>query len=129
MDQKQIEENNILIAEFMGAIYKSSFNIPKGYLFLPWHNLTRINELKYHSDWNWLMPVVEKIESIKNSHHGYFGVYISSNSCAIQGTRFRSDKIQDPPIYFNEVVLSSKIESTYIAVVLFIKWYNENKKE
>jgi len=72
------------------------------------------------------MPVFEKIESIYDEHHGYFGVHISSNGCTIQGTNFRSDIIPEPPVYFNNVVLDTKLNATYYAVVLFIKWYNKN---
>ena len=128
MDQKQIEKNNELIALFMGNEVTGP-GIPMGIWFKDRQDFIQFSDLKYHSDWNWLMEVVEKIESIKDPHHGYFGVYISSNSCTIQGTRFRSDKIEEPPVYFNDTILSSKIERTYIAAVMFIKWYNENKKE
>ena len=112
----------------MGAefINDAPEDYPEGYYRLDGEYFLN-DEFEFHSDWNWLMAVVEKIESIKDPHHGYFGVYISSNSCTIQGTRFRSDKMEDPPIYFNDIVLSNKIENTYTAVITFIKWYNENK--
>jgi hypothetical protein len=71
------------------------------------------------------MSVVEKIESIKDNHHGYFGVYINSNSCTIQGTDLRTDVKQEPPIYYSNFVLSDKMQSTYQAVVEFIKWLNK----
>ena len=91
----------------------------------------RIKDIyQYDRDWNWLMAVVEKIESIKDSYHGRFGVYISSNSCTIQSTNFRPDKrIPEPPHYYNNIVLDSKIESTYYAVVEFINFYNKQKEE
>lgn len=44
-------ENNKLIAEFMGAVGSPMY---------------KPNEMKYHSSWDWLMPVIEKIE-----HLGY----------------------------------------------------------
>ncbi|MFT6125735.1 MAG: hypothetical protein ACJAVA_000176 [Flavobacteriaceae bacterium] len=82
-------------------------------------------DLEFDSDWNLLMSVVEKIESIKDNHHGYFGVYINSNSCTIQGTDLRTDVKQEPPIYYSNFVLSDKMQSTYQAVVEFIKWLNK----
>ena len=89
-----------------------------------------VRDLIFHSDWNWLMEVVEKIESIKDSHHGRFGIYISSNSCVIQSTNFRSDKpIPNPSYYYDDVILNSKLESTYNAVVRFINFYNKQKEE
>ena len=76
------------------------------------------------------MLVVEKIESIKDEHHGYFAVYIGANGCTIQGTKLRLDKpMANPPIYFNNVVLSTKLEATYQAVFNFIKWYNKQLKK
>ena len=76
------------------------------------------------------MKVVEKIESIKDSYHGRFGVYISSNSCTIQSTNFRSDKpIANPSYYYDDVIFNSKLESTYNAVVRFINFYNKQKEE
>jgi hypothetical protein len=62
-------ETNKIIAEFMQADVNSN-----GTFELPQHGTLRpngefktefsISQLKYHSDWNWLMPVVEKIDSI-----------------------------------------------------------------
>ncbi len=105
-------KNNIIIAEFMGY--------SKEYIESP-----PTDTFKYHSLWEWLIPVVEKIESIKDSHHGHFGVHISSNNCTIQATNFRPDKpMANPPHYFSDFTLNTKIDSTYRAVVEFIKWYN-----
>ena len=91
----------------------------------------RIKDIyQYDIDWNWLMKVVEKIESVKDSYHGRFGVYISSNSCTIQSTNFRSDKpIANPSYYYDDVIFNSKLESTYNAVVRFINFYNKQKEE
>ena len=139
---------NKLIAEFMGFEYipyvkgqtqspgwwhKNSSNIIKGKM----SSATKLSkdyflrrrhcELRYYNEWNWIMPVVEKIESIKDKHHGYFGVYINSNSCTIQGTNLRTDIKQDPPIYYSNFVLEDKLKSTYKAVIEFIKWYNNEK--
>lgn len=87
-----------------------------------------INRMKYHLMWDWLMPVVEKIESIWHKDHGYFGVYISSNSCTIQGTNFRPDASIVEPVYYSNIVLETKIESTYQCVIKFIEWYLKNIK-
>jgi hypothetical protein len=101
-------EKNKTIAIFMDSEDKLKDSMEYGY---------------FHLQWDWLMPVVEKIESIEDPHHGYFGVHISSNSCTIQGTNFRSDIILDPPIYFHNAVLGSKLLATHYVVVKFIEWY------
>lgn len=76
-------------------------------------------------DWVDMMQVVEKIEKIKSSVHGNFGVYISSNSCTIQGSKFRSDNPNN--VYFADTYKNSKLEATYESCLSFIKWYNEEK--
>lgn len=78
-------------------------------------------------DWNNLMPVVERIESIYDDFHGYFGVYISSNCCTIQGTKLRTTSEDFHPAYFAEHYGKTKLGATKSAVVEFIKWHNEQK--
>lgn len=133
-----MEENNKIIAEFLDWEFddlSETFETP----FLKLVKLQAFGdeqfscklksfELEFHSDWNWLMEVVEKIESIKDSYHGRFGVYISSNSCTIQSTNFKPHKpISNRPHYYDNVVLNTKIESTYNAIIRFINFYNKNK--
>ena len=50
-----MEKNNKLIAEFMGVYSKEN-----GY------DYTKIGNkgVSYHKSWDWLMPVIEKIESL-----------------------------------------------------------------
>ena len=75
-----MEIQNRLIAEFMGGVLSSApnlINIPqtrgdaniqsvKGSEVLPngTYSVHRLSELKYHTSWDWLIPVVEKIESL-----------------------------------------------------------------
>ncbi len=83
-----MKADNELIAEFMGyrpAVEDISINA-------------------YDTSWDWLMPVVEKIEGL-----GYF--YSDSDGERIQVTNIQG---------------KSKIEATYKAVVEFIKWYNHD---
>ena len=104
-------ENNKLIAEFMGL------NLHQGV----WRKSTLATErkickedaLKYHEDWNWLMEVVEKIESL-----GY-RIEIVKHICRI----YLSNK--------ETIIISEntpKIEAVNIACVEFIKWYNNQNK-
>ena len=104
-------ENNKLIAEFLGYIDNGCSE--DGFLIHPVTNYdVEISSLKYHEDWNWLMEVVEKIESL-----GY-RIEIVKHICRI----YLSNK--------ETIIISEntpKIEAVYIACVEFIKWYNENK--
>ena len=107
-------KNNKLIAEFMGL------NLHQGV----WRKSTLATErkickedaLKYHEDWNWLMVVVEKIESLgykidisKWENSQYCGIYLNGK------------KIAD-----NET--NTKIEAVYNACIEFIKWYITQNK-
>ena len=110
-DQRIIE--NKLIAEFdkleqvdygdNTIIYRREGNL--GY---------RPENLKYHTNWEWLMPVVEKIETL-----GYT-VNISSSVVHIY-----SDKHQIP---LSIGTTFNKLRATYQAVVEFIIWYNKKRK-
>lgn len=105
-----MEENNKLIAVFMGRV------IPEEQLeFLDENPTTHY----YHSNWNWLMEVVDKIESIEG---GIFNVNILRN-----GTQVTHINAVEYFIINNvaEINYSEKIDHVYDAVVKFIKWYNE----
>lgn len=139
MTKQRIIEGNRLIAKFMGGVWVTD----KPYSFIKeyWLNTQANNnkqlaqdyDLKYHKKWNWLMPVVEKIESIHDKHHGHFAVYISSNICSIQGTNLWK-AIQSlekyGSVYMSDAnaVLGTKIESTWYNIVQFIEWFNEYKE-
>ena len=65
------EESNKLVAEFMGCIYNNDFYYDNDPNMYP----EGIEGSKYHSSWDWLMPVVEKIEdTIVNGT--YFSIHI-----------------------------------------------------
>ena len=81
--------DNKLIAEFMGV---------KPPLYM-----------EYHTSWDWLIPVVEKIESL-----GYV--------FTIQGGKAEyGEMISETQCFIAE----DKLSSTYQAVVEFIKEYNK----
>ncbi len=93
-------EGNKLIAEFMGI---QIFN-----------NGVQWATFKYHSDWGWLMPVVEKIEQTQPEG---FNVVIELRTCYIEfiGITFEGNSQH------------TKIEAVFNAVCECITWINENK--
>lgn len=129
MNTKEIIENNELIAEFMGSEYidKSYKNDSGEYIeFWTWtkpkycqypksigigelSTAWNIGNFHFHDSWDWLMLVVEKIESI-----GY-KTRIIENRCCI--TRYSESA---------DVCAKSKIMAVWLAVIEFIKWYNKN---
>ena len=107
-------ENNKIIAEFMGATLTKDLQI-----MYPIYegDSSYVKDLKYHLDWNWLMEVVEKIESLLPNDSF---VTIEHKSCWI-------------PIYDDEQPFGiecreeTKKQAVYNACIEFIKWHNENK--
>ena len=112
------EQGNKLIAEFM------EFNINDGFVVTDYNDeflrdkKGTWEDVKYHSSWDWLMPVVEKIESLSCN------VNIINKYCQI--IRFEGGA----PRFQKSITDSqTKIENTWLAVVEFIKWYNQTKKK
>lgn len=119
---KTIEEKNKMIAEFMGLELEETLS---GKMVYARHECTNpnkendcktefyeANELLYHFSFDWLMPVVEKIEKTNDGTIEIFSknmVRISFNKTSV--VCFTNDLIGN----------------TYEAVLLFIEWYNENK--
>jgi hypothetical protein len=131
MTQEEIQEGNRLIAEFIGRKLNGiSLNeyrkIPREdrHLF----NGAFLEDLQYYTSWDWLMPVVEKIESGEYAiiHTTYFG----KNHVYIRAEHERKFKHID--FWWGEAEsdnkCETKLEATYKAVVEFIKWYNKNKE-
>lgn len=80
-----------------------------------------IGAAKYHTSWDWLMPVVEKIEKLNMVG----AVVISRDHCWIHNNK-------EPLTHENEIVhadlcRNNKLDAVWYSVVLFVKWYNENK--
>ena len=86
-------KDNKLIAEFMEV---------DGFLDL--------SQMEYHISWNWLMPVVEKIESDER-----YDVDILQ-----YGTRI-TDNQKEIVTNVADISFNSKIDHTYDAVVRFLK--------
>ena len=110
----KITENNKLIAEFMGAI-----TVGKSMMFPAEASFPKkefIESLEYDTSWDWLMPVVEKIESIDE----YEVVMYDVVGCEIHDRRKGNTII-------NIHSQDTKINAVYKAVIEFIKWYNEQK--
>lgn len=105
-------ENNKLIAEFMGF-----HHTPIGWydaeevLSLPNTTDNTFDTLRFDVDWNWLMPVVEKIERDSFDLFGeYEDIIINGCSCFIYSN---SGNIS--------ITETSKIKAVYSAVVDYIK--------
>lgn len=109
MKKEKIIENNIIIAKFMKIDF-SLDNIP----------VIKIKAFRkgYHRNWQALMPVVEKIESIIKHQ-----LYIER--CSLDGVFYKYWFIDGIlPVYEN-----NKLHGYYEAVIKFIKWYNKHNEK
>jgi hypothetical protein len=148
MEAKTINAGNKSITEFMGivlkgggeSINKSNPELKKYFRITTYetdglcrecgngpshgHKITcytlNFEALKYHEDWKLLMPVVEKIESLK-----YTSVYTGKTYLG----EFHIEINYDPPshkckktVFIKDKSLT-KHEATWLAVVEFIEWY------
>lgn len=125
-------ENNKIIAEFMGGLYnnQSRLNLQSNEIWLPYHGVCNYKSdngksLQYHSSWDWLMQVVEKIESIKLDKLS-FGLVMEKDRVTIYYCHeIEPNKKVD---LFFEWGQKTKIGNTYKIVCSFIEWYNEQNK-
>ena len=127
-----IIENNKLIAEFLDWEFddlSETFETPFLKLVDPqafgeeqFSCKLQDFELEFHTDWNWLMSVVEKIENLQDE-----------NNCAIYNIQIEQSFTEIIDNHTSETIIynidaDSKIEAVYNTVIEFIKWYNEQNK-
>lgn len=106
--------DNELIAEFMGMNYYNDYGHHGDTYYeeavIDPEDPDFVQSPHWHESWDWLMPVVEKIESMAPNR-----VVIDCNECRIiSDRRFKVHTLK-------------KINSVYQCVVQFIKWYNSCK--
>jgi hypothetical protein len=140
MTDKEIIEGNKLIAEFMGwkCTSRKSYNDDILVLYTDKDTIFKYNKhgylynknpwdapLKYHSSWDWLMPVVEKIKSLGDSYeiNGLYGK-VHYRWCHKYDEE-SNNEIQ--PIRINGKINELQLLVMYKAIIKFIKWYNDNK--
>lgn len=144
MDQNEIVSGNRAIAEFMGykidmAKTQRHLNITApgqqdwyfASVFIEDFNEHLTENIKYHSSWDWLMPVVERIESLNNYNVTKVWVGITGQKCdmwtyvdPVLVLRMKGiGRKQGDQWYFRENS-GTKIDNVWRACVKFAKWYN-----
>lgn len=128
MNEGEITKGNKLIAEFMGGeICGNKVEVVMQESELGPIVTNRVAELKYHSSWDWLIPVVEKIEEPCNFPDGTIkegvDVIIRYRNCKIEYSD--EDRMYDLSPVGEKA--ETKIEAVWKACVKFIQWYNKNK--
>lgn len=119
MNEIEIIKSNELIAKFMGGEYRTDLSftfIKEGWLNTPANDCRQIAQsydFKYHSSWDWLIPVFNKCQELLRTMEGTVKVanqhlYLS-NSLDFFGTL--------------------NIEKMYSAIINFIEWFNSNQEK
>ncbi len=121
MTLEEIIEANKLITEFMGATITQGDNSTCKISFSRENAPPQLSQywcysssMQYHSSWDWLMPVVEKIESLKSPNRFNFEI-VSGSHCFIYKDGYE----------FIEGDSDTKIQAVYEAIIEFIKWHNQ----
>ncbi len=96
-----MENNNLIIAQFMELEIYTVTNDGTVFLKREFEGQLSAPIAKYHSSWDWLMPVVEKIDSMRDEE------------------RFK----------VTALFLGTSIKDVHAAVVDYIKWYNDHQKK
>jgi hypothetical protein len=105
MTQKEILEYNKRCAEFLGVdvdysteVYKDSKSPLRHYI----NNKPKSEPLLFHSDWNWIMKMIEKILDI-------------------------ALEIDSMEMYYNITDAIPDINATTLSINQFLIWYERNK--
>ncbi len=131
-----IEKSNTEIGKFMGWEVSDSAKslqernltyeeIPHGYFKI------HPNDLKFDTSWEWLMPVVEKIESL----FPRVAIVMYPTHCTIEDESYADlstpmeNRLSNVSDMFENIWEDgdNRRDAAYKAVVEFIKWYNKNK--
>lgn len=106
--EQSIQEGNRLIAEFdMLSMVEGGFYSIAGYL-------RTADELQYHSSWDWLMPVYQKI-------------CVIVDDWAIEDTDKYGEGLILYNIAYERIGDGEPITEAFSYIVQFINWYNKTK--
>lgn len=121
----EILEGNKLIAEFMGYELVGKKSLRFRYWEKPLNDefgsvdvLCSEDKLLYHSSWDWLMPVVEKMEVMG------FGMDITPHDVKV--VDYTTGNEEERTVFINDNNYP-KVYQIYCTVLDFIKWYNLNQ--
>lgn len=116
----EVQENNKLIHEFMGGRWFSK-RYPRNHgIGAPeaWDNLPApdiiIEKAKYHSSWDWLMPVVGKIKKMEHDPKEMFMGITLEREMMFTGV--------------TQLPICTTIEMLFKKIVGFIQWFNTQKQ-
>lgn len=133
MTKKEILRYNKRCAKFLGwqrsEKHNYAFIIPKSFnignmsvdYYLPEY-------LEFHSDWNWIMKVVERIKFIEDNQGIFFGeeyYRINFEIDLLNGVDFRIDEDR---IFMQTSFGKEELKEAVVkGISAFLKWYKKHK--
>jgi len=126
-------ENNKLIAEFMGLTLSDGDWIGKDFIGHEPTGSMLTRNIRFHSSWDWLMPVVAKCLLYQKERHEIdmeirFGY--DNGKCILRAKNLSHDNYKAMYDTGYDILVCEDnmgIKTVYKTVVEFIKWYNKNK--
>lgn len=132
METNRVLTDNELIAQFMGwknRIFQVYADKPEEPIwFRPGEDFPSyyktVGELEFESSWDWLMPVMEKIETL-GYDTGVCGIVINGEKLTevLISPQIKNNKIE---VHFRTD--EDKLLCTFKAIVYFIKCYSETQE-
>jgi hypothetical protein len=132
MTQQEINDYNERCLQILGRkLSEIEIKYIDEHTHLQEYRDAEMSDLQFHSDWNWIMEVVEAIENLgfaTKIDHDYCISNYGCDRCEIDirdNALMLSDEDEmDEPIVFK--LTTSKKEATVQAIDKFLIWYEEN---
>lgn len=129
MTKEELLEYNKLCAEFLFPNAKKEYesgdiSIEDGIFKKAMLIFDHFHLMKFHSDWNWIMEIVDKIENLDKFSGA---VKIVQNNCFIIPAYYGIQHFHIQGSSFKKPYLEGKKEAVVQAIYQFLIWYNKNK--
>ena len=110
MEQKEIIEGNKMIAGFHGLYCLNEYARHEDH-----GSCVNYADMQYHTSWDWLMPVIEKLEKL--------GIAFTIDPWGIEAIEYISGKEKVIFEFINDDNYP-KLRQYYDTVIASIQWYN-----
>lgn len=124
-------ENNVLLADFLGFQKTDLGWFDNEGVLSEIEQDNCFDSLYLLTDWNWLMAVVLKIESLKYFFNS--GPFIDDSTQELTGEYWcainQLSSNLKPENFIDVCGCDSKLKATYKACIEFVKWFNQQNNE
>ena len=120
LTKEEILEGNKLIAEFIGDYFDTGLE-PSYYI--RYNQEYKLEDSQFHSSWDWIMPVVDKINAMGKAYS--FAIFKTYVSLTVE----KGGKVfKDFSFAYSEYITAEQTgkEAAFKLLVKFVKWENEN---